>query len=85
MRVIDPETDKLDAASAARAHNNEPVTNMLYWTAVFFVIAVIAAVFGFGGIAAASAEIAKILFFIFIVLFLISLIFGLAGRRRPPL
>ena len=30
---------------------------MLYWTAVFFVIALIAAVFGFGGVAAASAEI----------------------------
>lgn len=85
MRVIDPETDKPEAATAARTHNNGSVTNMLYWTAVFFVIAVIAAVFGFGGIAAASAEIAKILFFIFVVLFLISLIFGLAGRRRPPL
>ena len=64
---------------------NEPVTNMLYWTAVFFVIAVIAAVFGFGGIAAASAEIAKILFFIFVALFLISLIFSLVNRRKPPL
>lgn len=58
---------------------------MLYWTAVFFVIALIAAVLGFGGVAVASAEIAKILFFIFIVLFVISLIFGLVGRRRPPL
>ena len=38
---------------------------MLYWAAVFFVIALIAAVFGFGGIAAGAAEIAKILFFIF--------------------
>ena len=57
---------------------------MLYWAAVFFVIAVIAAVFGFGGIAAASTGIAKILFFIFLVLFLVSLIFGFARRPGPP-
>ena len=31
---------------------------MLYWAAVFFVIAIIAAVFGFGGIAAGAAGVA---------------------------
>ncbi len=56
---------------------------MLYWAAVFFIIAILAAVFGFGGIAEASMGIAQILFFIFIVLFIVSLIIGL-GRRRPP-
>jgi hypothetical protein len=35
---------------------------MLYWTAVFFIVALVAAVLGFGGIAGASAGIAKILF-----------------------
>ena len=34
---------------------------MLYWAAVFFVIALIAALFGFGGIAVGAAEIAKVL------------------------
>ena len=53
---------------------------MLYWAAVFFVIALAAAVFGFGGIAASAAGIAKILFFVFLVLALVSLIFG---RRIP--
>ena len=33
---------------------------MLYWAAVFFIIALIAAALGFGGIAGASAGIAKI-------------------------
>lgn len=56
---------------------------MLYWAAVFFIIAIVAAIFGFGGIAEASMGIAQVLFFIFIILFVISLIFGL-GRRRPP-
>jgi uncharacterized membrane protein YtjA (UPF0391 family) len=56
---------------------------MLYWAAVFFVIALVAAVFGFGGIAVGAAEIAKILFFVFLVLFIVSLLFG--GLRRGPM
>jgi uncharacterized membrane protein YtjA (UPF0391 family) len=53
---------------------------MLYWAAVFFVIALIGAVLGFSGIAAGAAGIAKILFFVFLVLVALSLIFG----RRVP-
>lgn len=56
---------------------------MLYWAAVFFIIAIIAAVFGFGGVYVAAAGIAKILFFVFLVLFVISLIAG--AVRRPKL
>ena len=52
------------------------VTRMLYWAAVFFVIAIIAAVFGFGGLAAGAAGIAKVLFFLFLILAVLSLIFG---------
>ncbi len=55
---------------------------MLYWAAVFFIIAIVAALFGFGGIAAGAVSIAKVLFFIFLILFIISLIFGVA-RRAP--
>jgi uncharacterized membrane protein YtjA (UPF0391 family) len=55
---------------------------MLYWAAIFLVIALIAAVFGFTGIAAAAAGIAKVLFIIFLVLFLISLIFGFTALGR---
>jgi uncharacterized membrane protein YtjA (UPF0391 family) len=53
---------------------------MLYWAAVFFVIALLAAVFGFGGIAASAAGVAKILFIVFLILAVVSLIFG----RRVP-
>ncbi|GGC14060.1 hypothetical protein GCM10011363_33260 [Marivita lacus] len=48
--------------------------DMLYWAAIFLVIALIAAVFGFGGIASASAGIAQILFVVFLVLFIATLI-----------
>ncbi len=54
---------------------------MLYWAAVFFVIALIAAVFGFGGIAASATGVAKILFLVFLVLAFVSLLFG----KRPPI
>jgi uncharacterized membrane protein YtjA (UPF0391 family) len=55
---------------------------MLYWSAVFFVIALIAALFGFGGLADGAVDIAKVLFFIFIILFVLSTIFGLFSRGR---
>lgn len=55
---------------------------MLYWSATFFVIALLAAVLGFGGIAAGAADIAKVLFFIFVVLFLISFVVSLMSRGR---
>jgi len=57
---------------------------MLYWAAVFFVIALIAGALGFGGVAAAAGGIAQILFYIFLVMFIVALIAGLVGRRSPP-
>ena len=58
------------------------VKEMLYWAAVFFIIAIVAAVFGFAGIASAAAGIAKILFFLFIAIAIIMLIIGLVGGGR---
>jgi uncharacterized membrane protein YtjA (UPF0391 family) len=55
---------------------------MLYYAAVFLVIALVAALFGFGGIAVGAVEIAKVLFFIFLVLFVVSLVAGII-RRGP--
>ena len=57
---------------------------MLYWSLMFLVIALLAGLFGFGIIAGTSYAIAKVLFFVFIVIFLVSLIMGLAGRKRLP-
>jgi uncharacterized membrane protein YtjA (UPF0391 family) len=54
---------------------------MLYWSAVFFIIAIIAALLGFGGIAAGAETIAIYLFWIFIVIFVVTLIIGLLNRR----
>lgn len=54
---------------------------MLYWSAVFLLIAIVAAVFGFGDIAASATGIAKFLFFGFLVLAVAS--FAL-GRRHTP-
>ena len=53
---------------------------VLYYAAVFLVIALVAALFGFGGIAAGAAEIAKILFYIFILVAVISLVVGIVRR-----
>jgi uncharacterized membrane protein YtjA (UPF0391 family) len=49
---------------------------MLYWSAVFLVIALVAAVLGFGGLAAGAAWFAKILFIAFLVLAVVSFVFG---------
>ncbi len=72
------------SAAAERADGRDDLkeTVMLYYAALFFVIALVAALFGFGGIAAGAAEIAKVLFFIFLVLFVVSLIAG--TLRRGP-
>ncbi len=56
---------------------------MLYWAAVFLVIALIAAVFGFGGIAGAAMNIAHVLFYVFLILFVIALVVGLFRGRMP--
>lgn len=53
--------------------------DMLSWTVVFLVIALVAALLGFGGIAGAATGIAKILFFVFLIAFIVSLALG----RRP--
>jgi uncharacterized membrane protein YtjA (UPF0391 family) len=50
---------------------------MLYWSAVFFVIALVAAIFGFGNIAAGAVDVAKLLFVLFLILFMLSVIVGL--------
>ena len=53
---------------------------MLYWSATFFIIALLSAVLGFGGLAAGAADIAKVLFFLFVVLFLLSFIVSIFSR-----
>ena len=52
---------------------------MLYWAAVFFIVALIAAVLGFGGIAAGAAGIAKLLFGLFLILAVLFLVLAALG------
>jgi uncharacterized membrane protein YtjA (UPF0391 family) len=53
---------------------------MLYWAAVFLIIALVAAVLGFSGIAGMSMNIAWILFIIGLILAVVFFVMG----RRPP-
>jgi uncharacterized membrane protein YtjA (UPF0391 family) len=55
---------------------------MIYWAAVFLVIALVAAVLGFSGIAGTAVNIAWILF---VVGLIVAVIFFALGRRSPPL
>lgn len=50
---------------------------MLYWAAVFLVIALVAGVLGFGGIAGLSSNIAWVLF---VVGLIVALVLFLRGR-----
>jgi uncharacterized membrane protein YtjA (UPF0391 family) len=59
--------------------------NMLRWTLIFLVIALIAALLGFGDLAGDASSIARILFFLFLVLTLIGLLFSLVTGRKPPM
>ena len=54
---------------------------MLHYSVVFLVIALIAAIFGFGGIAAGAVEIAKILFFIFAIMAIVSFVISLLRKN----
>jgi uncharacterized membrane protein YtjA (UPF0391 family) len=58
---------------------------MLYWAAIFFVLALVAAFFGFGGIAGTAIGIGKILFIGFLVLAVVSLVAGRFGGPRRTL
>ena len=52
------------------------ICNMLHWTLVFLVIALVAALLGFGGLAGAAAGIAKVLFFVFLVVWILAFFVG---------
>ena len=54
---------------------------MLHYSVVFLVIALVAAIFGFGGIAAGAVEIAKILFFIFAIMAIVSFVISLLRKN----
>lgn len=54
---------------------------MLYWSAVFFVVALVAAVFGFSGSEPGVMTVGKVLFFVFLIVFAVTFVVGLVSRR----
>jgi uncharacterized membrane protein YtjA (UPF0391 family) len=54
---------------------------MLYYSAVFLVIALVAAVIGFGGVSAGAAGSAQWLFIVFFVSSVLTFLFGWFRRR----
>jgi uncharacterized membrane protein YtjA (UPF0391 family) len=85
---IDDRADITGPVSRRRGKPPAPreIDAMVYWAAVFFVIALIAGLVGFTGISVAAAEIAKLVFFIFLVLFIVSLVASMVtrGPSSPP-
>lgn len=57
---------------------------MLFWSAIFFFVALIAAMFGLMEIAGAAAGVAKVVFYVFLFLFAVSFVAGLWERRKRP-
>jgi uncharacterized membrane protein YtjA (UPF0391 family) len=53
---------------------------MLYWAAVFLIIALAAALLGFTGLAGTAVNIAWILFVVGVIL---AVVFAVLGRRPP--
>jgi uncharacterized membrane protein YtjA (UPF0391 family) len=76
--IANPVTDT--DATPSELLKKYQVSTMLYYAAVFFVIALIAAFFGFGGIAVGAASIAKILFVVFLIVAAVTFLISL-GRR----
>jgi uncharacterized membrane protein YtjA (UPF0391 family) len=52
---------------------------MLYWAAVFLIIAIVAGLLGIGGVAIISKQIAWILFVIGLILALVTFLLGRRG------
>lgn len=57
------------------------MTDLLKWTLVFFILALIAAAFGFGGLAGTASSIAQILFFGFLVFAVVTLVMNLTKSK----
>jgi uncharacterized membrane protein YtjA (UPF0391 family) len=70
----------LQGSARARRGVENCEVSMLYWAAVFLVIALVAGVLGLGGIAVMSKEMAWIIFVAGLILAVIAFVLG---RRAP--
>ena len=67
-----------------RNNSHEKETNMLSWSILFLIVALIAGALGLAGVAAVSSEIAWVLFVVFMIFFVLSLLFR-SPRVGPPI
>jgi uncharacterized membrane protein YtjA (UPF0391 family) len=72
------ERDLLQRSQSQKVDEEKELIDMLHWSLIFLVIALIAGALGFGGIAGAAAGIAKILFVVFLLIWLV--VFLTIGR-----
>lgn len=56
---------------------------MLYYSLLFLVLAIIAGYFGFGGVAGTATWIAQVLFIVFLVSMIVTAIYNLLNRKHP--
>ena len=61
---------------------NLKLYDMLRWSFIFLIVAIVAAIFGFTDIASGAAAIAKVLFFIFLVVWLLMIILGVTIFKK---
>jgi uncharacterized membrane protein YtjA (UPF0391 family) len=75
---IGSSADRRVAQPVPRATAGAPIKerDMLTWTLIFLVVALLAGALGFSRVAGTATSIAKVLFVVFLILFLGSLIFG---------
>jgi uncharacterized membrane protein YtjA (UPF0391 family) len=59
----------------------EEELDMLTWSIIFLIVALIAGILGFGVVSGTAAWIAKVLFVVFLIVFVVSLF---TGRRTAP-
>jgi uncharacterized membrane protein YtjA (UPF0391 family) len=58
-------------------------SDMLHWTIVFLILALIAGFLGFGAVAGTAAAIAKVFFFVFLVLLAVSFLSNTLRGKAP--
>jgi uncharacterized membrane protein YtjA (UPF0391 family) len=91
-QLIDTPPPVEPAGRAGGSHTPKPTTqgpspprswsaDMLRWSLIFLIVALLAGLFGFTEIYAPAMMIAKVLFFVFLVLFVVSLLMGSRTTR----
>lgn len=76
------EVIRLIPRTQERHANGAHLPNMLRWSVILLVIAIIAAVFAFGGSVSTMSTIARALFLLFMLLFLLSLLAWNFAHRK---